>query len=101
MLGGLFEASAAGTLVVNASFWMGTIWMVTLGCALWKAAAACCQTVLSCPVVALVHQVRVTCPFPELVAFPLLTPQAARGRAAAAATAPTAGFRRLRILLIS
>ena len=101
MDGGLFEASAAGTLVVNASFWMGTIWMVTLGCALWKAAAACCQTVLSCPVVALVHQVRVTCPLFDVLAVPPLLPQAARVSAAAATTAATAGFRRLRIVLIS
>src|SRR5580692_4745802 len=101
MEGGLLEASAAGTLVVNASFWMGTTWMVTLGCAWWKAAAACCQTGLSCPVLAFVHQVRVTCPLLEVAAVAPLLPQAARVSAAAATTAATAGFRRLRMLVIS
>jgi hypothetical protein len=45
--------------------------------------------------------VRVTCPLLEVAAVPLLPPQAARASAAAAATATTAGFRRLRIVLIS
>ena len=63
--------------------------------------AACCQTVLSCPAVAFVHQVRVTFPLLELALLPPLLPQAARASAAAAAMATTAGFRRLRMLVIS
>ena len=101
MSGGLLEASAGGTLVVKASFWSGSTWMVTFGCALWNAVAACCQTVLSCPAVALVHQVRVTCPVAELAGAPPLPPQAARASAAVAAMATAAGFRRLRMVVIS
>src|ERR1700727_2339620 len=101
MSGGLLEARAGGTLVVNASFCSGSTWIVTFGCAAWNAVAACCQTVLSCPAVALVHQVRVTFPVLELALPPPLLPQAARARADAAAMATTAGFRRLRMLVIS
>ena len=101
MSGGLLEARAGGTLVVNASFWSGSTWIVTFGCAAWNAVAACCQTVLSCPAVALVHQVRVTFPVLELAVLPPLLPQAARASAAVAAMATTAGFRRLRMLVIS
>src|ERR1700733_1403650 len=102
MSGGLLEARAGGTLVVNASFCSGSTWIVTFGCAAWNAVAACCQTVLSWPAVALVHQVRVTFwPVLELVLPPPLLPQAARASAAVAATATTAGFRRLRMLVIS
>jgi hypothetical protein len=75
--------------------------MVTFGCAVWNAVAACCQTVLSCPAVALVHQVRVTFPVLELAVLPPLPPQAAMASVAVAAMATTAGFRRLRMLVIS
>jgi hypothetical protein len=51
--------------------------------------------------VALVHQVRVTFPLLELALPPPLLPQAARASAAAAAMATTAGFRGLRMLVIS
>src|ERR1700680_4943976 len=101
MSGGLFPASAAGTLVVKASFWNGSIWNVTFGCALWYAAAACDQTVLRVPVVALVHQVSVTCLFPlEVGVAPLpLLLQAARVSAAVAARVMAACFRMLRMVV--
>ncbi len=101
MSGGLPEARAGGTLVVKASFCSGSTWIVTFGWVAWKAVAACCQTVLSCPAVALVHQVRVTFPVLELALPPPLLPQAARASAAAAAMAARAGFRGLRMLVIS
>jgi len=41
----------------------------------WNAVAACCQAVLSCPAVALVHQVKVTLPLLELAVLPPLPPQ--------------------------
>src|ERR1700723_2501855 len=102
MSGGLLEARAGGTLVVKASFCSGSTWIVTFGWAVWNAVAACCQTVLSCPAVAFVHQVRVTFPLLELgVLLPPLLPQAARASAAAAAMVTAAGFPRLRMLLLS
>src|SRR5450755_1006148 len=98
MSGGLFEARAAGTLVVKASFWIGSTWIGTFGCAAWKAVAACCQTVFRSPAVALVHHVRVTCEFFDELAVPPLPPQAARATAAVAAMAIAAHFRMLRML---
>src|SRR5260370_32648910 len=99
MSGGSLPAGAAGTLVGKASFWIGTDWIVTFGCAVWYAAAACVQTVLRYPVVALFHQVRVTCLFPvelEVALLPLLL-QAARVSAAVAARVMAACFRMLRM----
>jgi hypothetical protein len=60
MSGGLLPARAAGILVVNCSFWIGTFWIVTPGCEASNPLMAFCHTVRSVPDVALFHQVSVT-----------------------------------------
>src|SRR2546421_8918577 len=107
MSGGLFDFSAIGMLVLKNSFWCGTFWMVTFGCAVWKAVMALTQTPLSGSAVALFHQLRVTRePALELVdefepaEVPLLLLHAAIVAAAAAtAMATMTGFgeRRMRL----
>src|ERR1035438_2741788 len=99
MSGGLFEFSAAGTLVVKASFWSGSSRIVTFGFALWKAAAAWLQTVLRSPAVALFHHVRVTCLLPAELGLLLLPPHAARVSAVVAARVMAAYFRMLRMVI--
>src|SRR5260370_11858405 len=101
MGGGVVRGRGGGSLVGKASFWIGTDWIVTFGCAVWYAAAACVQTVLRYPVVALFHQVRVTCLFPvelEVALLPLLL-HAARVSAAVAARVMAARFRMLRMVV--
>src|SRR5215475_13678342 len=106
MSGGLFDFSAIGMLVLKNSFWCGTFWIFTFGCAVWKAVMALTQTPLSGSAVALFHQLRVTrAPALEPAGEPapvevlLLLHAAIVAAAAATATATTTGFgeRRMRL----
>ena len=105
MSGGLSDCRASGILVVNCSFWIGTTLNVTFGMGGVVGTGHFCQTPLSGLAVALFHHVSVTA-LPELEALPepaplLLLPHAARVSAVLAATASTAPFRMLRIVVIS
>src|SRR6185437_3024485 len=57
MSGGLPPARAAGTFVLNCSFWIGSTVNFTLGCAAVESAAACAQSDVTGSVVPLCHQV--------------------------------------------
>jgi hypothetical protein len=91
------------------SFWCGTFWIVTFGCAAWKAVTVLTQTPLSGSAVTLFHQLRMTRPPTlELVdalepaEVPLLLLHAAIVAAAAAtAMATMTGFGKRRMRLIS
>src|SRR5690349_16868888 len=102
-------------LVLKNSFWCGTFWMVTFGCAVWKAVIALTQTPLRGSAVALFHQLSVTWPpaleladelEPAEVPLPLPLPLLLLHAAIVAAAAVTAmatmtGFGERRMRLIS
>jgi hypothetical protein len=97
-------------LVLKNSFWCGTFWMVTFGCAVWKAVMALTQTPLRGSAVALFHQLSVTWPpalelvdelEPAEVPLLLLLHAAIVAAAAVTAMATMTGFGERRMRLIS
>jgi hypothetical protein len=98
-------------LVLKNSFWCGTFWIFTFGCAAWKPLTVLTQTLLSGSEVALFHQLRVT--FAPALALALadelepteglllLLHAAIVAAAAATAIATMTGFGERRMRLIS